>query len=422
VESSKKEMSRSSLSVTDSKTIVLTNSPGPWRTAADKKKELERVLGQHQNHKLVNAQHKVRSSEEEQEGRNKKPRLEEGGMDASGPSEAKASQPGGGAVSSNASAKSEGKKDVKKKGVSTSSSESSNGVVEPSVKDAESAQGEGVKIQSPSSGTAGVNTGVSSGKPSPTTTTTAAAATTGSASSSVTKKDDGKAEKSASAETKRPKPSPKPVDIWKMRGPANGIVALNAQKNAKRRDKGKPKNSLVGFNLDCAHVITSQFIAKATKRKEEGASAGGVGGTDIVPPLGILVRGATAGSRSGSSTPTILGATVDMATQQILPVGRLSSELQAPPISTNAGPIISQPLQENMVIAKGVEVKRTNSIGAEGVGVHVTLSSQSSGGLTAAHHLTGSAGTNGTNLQEIFNTKRKLSENSERGLKQALAG
>ena len=447
VDSNKKEMSRSSLSVTDSKTIVLTNSPGPWRAAAEKKKEVDKVLSQQKNHKLVNSvslqqqQHKVHRAEDGAEGRSKKPRLEEGVVDAkaadvtkgsgSSADDAKSGSDSGSGVLSNASGKSEGKADAKRK----SATSSGGSAVQPGVKDAESAHGEGARTPS-ASASAGVNTGVSNNPSS----TSAATGVVGEGPAPLGKKDADKADASASAETKMEssEPPPKVVDVWKMRGPANGILALNAHKNAKRQPKKKPKNNLVGFNLEAANVVTSQLTAKAVKRKEEG-SVGGLGGGDsIVAPLGgILVRGAaTAGSRSGSNTPTILGAAVDMTTQQVLPgigtvgaatvsglgVGRLSAELQAPPTSTNTGAVISQPLQENMVIAKGVEVKRTNSIGSDGVGVHVTLSSQSSGGLTAAHHPTGSAGTNGTNFKEIFNSKRKLSENSERGLKQALAG
>lgn len=433
----KKEMSRSSLSVTDSKTIVLTNSPGPWRALTDKKKEMEKVLSQ-QNHKLVNnvsSKHKLRT-EEEQEGKHKKPRMEEGGnaSDAKTASSADKAEIGG--ASSNPTIKSERKDDATKTGVSLENSGSGGDSVGLGTKHAESSQGEGGGTLSSSSAvtSAGVSTGVSSSPPS------TATENVSDSAAPPGKKDADKADESATAEPQRvPVPSPKVVDVWKMRGPSNGILAFNTHKSAKKdkvQPKKKTKNSLVGFNLESARLVTTQFAAKAVKRKEDGVSVGGLGGGDIVPPLGgILVRGATTGNRSGSSTPTVLGATVDMTTQQIFPgigaigaatisslgVGRLSAELQATPMSKKAGAVISQPLQENMVIAKGVEVKRTNSIGSDSVGVHVTLSSQSSGGLTA-HHPTGSAGTNGTDFQEIFNSKRKLSENSERGLKQALAG
>lgn len=420
--SNKKDVSRSSLSVTDSKTIVLTNSPGPWRAAGEKKKEADKLLSQQQNHKLVSSVAKVSGAvraEEEQEGgmeKNKKPRMEGGSVDAncvdsknSGSADSAKSE-----GASKSTSKTEGTSDGNK-GVA-----SSDGGHERGTKNNVSLQTKG-DCTVDDSGVAATTTGVG---------------VSSSTTSGASPQGKNCADKAAGGGSVK-EPSPKAVDVWSMKGPSNGILALNAHRGVKRDNKGKPKTpkkSLVGFNLDSALSVTSLFMAKTAKKKiEEGVVVGGLGG-DIVPSLGgILVRGSTAGSRSGANTPTILGANVDMMTQQIFPgigavgatvtglgVGRLSSDLQTTPTNSNTATVISQPLQENMVIAKGLEVKRTNSIGSDGVGVHVTLSSQSSGGLTA--HATGPAGTNGTNFKEIFNAKRRLSENSERGLKQALAG
>ena len=439
-ESSKKDMSRSSLSVTDSKTIVLTNSPTPWHSGGgggDRKRETDKLLSQQQqNHKLVNStskshHHAVEKAEkEEASSAERRSRVSRASGDAAkvvngGADKAKSE---GGVANSRSKTEGGGGGEVVKEkavtgtsngGVAAAAGGNKGGVAkEKGVAGGGVARDtppptnklkkvDSIKGQSPAASSALL------APPIPT--STGASSPSADVSKAASSPRDAGAEKEGvapSGEVKEEAKKPaKVVDVWSMKGPGNGILSLNARRNTKKPLR-KSENSVLGASAESALLITAQFVAKATKAPEVG---GAVGVADIVPPLGgILVRGAL-GGRSGSSTPTILG--IDMPTQQKLSglggvgatvsgLGRLSE--------SNSGP-----LQENKVTtAKGIEVKRTKSVGADGVGVHVTLSSA---GVTP-HLPTASTVTNGTNFQEIFSNKRKLSENSERGLKQALSG
>lgn len=434
--SNKKEMSRSSLSVTDSKTIVLTNSPTPWHSATtggggggDKKKETDKLLSQQQqNHKLINStsksHHAVEKTEKEEaslaERRLRTSRAGDAAKVASGGADKAKSEEG----AANSRSKTEGgggevarEKTViggsnggvaaaggNKGGVAKEKSVAGGGMAKDTTPTNKLKKDSIKEQQSPAASSAPLAP--------PTPMSTGASSPSADVSNAASSPRDTGAEKEGMAPCKGEKEeSAEVVDVWSMKGPGIGILSLNARRNVKKPLR-KSEIRMLGASAESALLITAQFIAKATE------VGGTVGVADMVSPLGgILVRGAL-GNRSGSSTPTILG--IDMPTQQKLSglggveatvsgLGRLSE--------SNSGP-----LQENKVAtAKGIEVKRTKSVGADGVGVHVTLSSQSSAGVTP-HLPTASTVTNGTNFQEIFSSKRKLSENSERGLKQALSG
>lgn len=449
-ESIKKDMSRSSLSVTDSKTIVLTNSPTPWHSASaggggggggDRKKEMDKLLSQQQlNHKLVNNKSKSshhsseKTEKEEASSAERRVRMSRaiGGGDA-----AKVVNGGGGGADrakseegvANSRSKTEGgggevgkEKAViggSNRGVAAAAAGNKGGVTKE-----KGVAGGGVARDTPPTNKLKKESIKERKSPAassaplapPTPASTGARSPSADVSNAAGSPRDVGAEKMGvvapcGGEKKEEAKKPvKVVDVWSMKGPGSGILSLNARRNAKKPLR-KSENIMLGASAESALRITAQFVAKAHE-------VGVVGVADIVPPLGgILVRGALGNSRSGSSTPTILG--IDVPTQQKL------SGLGAATVSglgrLSESNINSSSLQENKLTAttaaKGIEVKRTKSVGADGVGVHVTLSSQSSGGVTP-HLPTVSTVTNGTNFQEIFSTKK----NSERGLKQALSG
>ena len=214
------------------------------------------------------------------------------------------------------------------------------------------------------------------------------------------------------------------VDVWEVNGPANMILSLNvASKRTKNLSKSLNKKPVaILATMESAKLVTSKFGSKPAVRKREDSGGSSTSATaDMVtlsqPPLppqgtgGVLIH-TSANSRSGSSTPTILDG---MLAQQKL--GALSTAMAAglsgvkvtelPSIKTGDGTIVSG--------VGGMEVKRTISNPLpDGIVGHVT---------SQVDHVTASVGTNGTNFQEMFSsTKRKLSESTERGLKQALAG
>lgn len=469
VESSKKDVSRSSLSVTDSKTIVLTNSPGPWNSAGNKKKETEKLPTQQLNHKLAKSVKSHTSPPQLEEPPPPPPPPEQPEGSVPPPKTKKLPQAvrggggGGGDVKVNGvlddkksvknnKGKSEGGGGDKKRGgaASTGNNNGSGSMTTETTAAANDDGGGGASqtktnhtpTSSPKIPTSAGDTnvmGASNPAPSPanvedrgglgtTTNTTKAPA--------PTKKTDP-SPASGSRETKKDK-LPSNVDVWSVKGPANGILSLNVRHNAKRDKlllkKSKRNDNMTGASLESALLITSQFLSKtATKKKDEAGSGGG--GTDILPPLGgILVRGSI-GNRSGSSTPTILGPTDVPTVQKLSGVGASGlstgklSEIQPPAVS-NSSPQQQQQQQDSQtnsmsVASQPTGVQRINSIISDSLvgGGHMTVTvAQNLTGVTR-HSTTPSANTNGTNFQEIFSsTKRKLTESTERGLKQALAG
>lgn len=530
--SSKDAMSRSSLSVTDSKTIVLTNAPpASWQSSGttggggggggggDKKKELEKLLNQQQqNHRLTNntssqakGQTQAHSSPlgvaEEQkapptkagttitvskgDGGTREGKTEGGNRcEGSVKSVSAEEKKGGGGGGRGEERKESGDKKTPSMSNSLSSSASNGG---------------------------GVGTTSTTSHGSDPTPSTSSSASSGSVSKPASK------EPSDTKSTPPTNPSPPKrvvVDVWAARGPASGILSLNSpcpspprrgasaatsssSSSSNKKEKKSVSKRTGGASLESALLITSQFVAKGSslvagtvKKKEESGVGGGGGleGLGPPPPLGgILVRGsntattaglpvATAaavvgavsgsagagGSRSGSSTPTVLGpvtAADVVATQQKLAsigavvaaagvggggvgVGGLVGKIPAaelhsvPPLSGGVG-LISPPSQlhqENFVLAvTQADVKRTtNSVSSDRVvgvsaGGHVTLSQQQpssvpvggvAGGVLVGHTPNApTAGSNGTNFQEILSSTRlKLAETKEKGLKQALTG
>ncbi len=540
--------SRASLSVTNSKTIVLTNSPASsWHDS--KKREAataaaaaamvaEKMLGQ-QNHKLASmAAPPPRGS---------------GGAHhrkttATAQSSSEEQQRDGSASEKTAAAKS--LKSQEKVPTSTADSKLSNGATH-SLKPASSTVGEegprktsrleedraslesekrGVALEGVNGGANDrkktpsaeetrlkanpkkqnqVDTGTAAAAPSPSTANPAdpkSADVSGAPSSADTRPSSSSQQSSSSTEQppkvdtptegRGQKPSEEAaaaaVDVWTMKGPGRGLLALSvrpAKKHGIAKEltaaatmavKKRKNDVLTGASLESARFITAQFTALAAKKEEEESATGGSASSAETLPLlgGILVRGdaatatppivgggttTPATARSGSNTPTILGpassiAITELPSQQKLVGGaaaaaaamatatgltggtacsKLGSDLS---LATTAKGLSSlQKLQQenklgsNQVTTPLESTKRTtNSISdghaaVGGVVGHVTLAQSTvgggGGGGVAHHHQTASTGTNGTNFQELFSsTKRKLSENTEKGLKQALAG
>lgn len=218
---------------------------------------------------------------------------------------------------------------------------------------------------------------------------------------------------------------PAEVDVWAVNGPASLIRSLNI---SSKKDRILPKRLnkkgvAISATLESAKLVTSKFCSKATARKREdsGSSSSACAAADVplsLPPPaqgpgGVLIH-ASANSRSGSSTPTIIDG---MLAQQKL--GALSTVMAAGLSGVKVTELPSAKAGESAIISGGggvVDVKRTNTNSLpDGIMGHVTSQQ--------VDHVTASVGTNGTNFQEMFSsTKRKLSESTERGLKQALAG
>ena len=412
----KRNVSRSSLSVTDSKTIILTNSPAPRPPAtptpaaaasasADKKKETDKALSQ-QNHRLP----------------------------ASTKSQVSTPNAGDKDKKSLPDTQSEGVKGGVDKVESVGANEVKGGVKEDEKTKARKPENDNKDAKSKSEPASATQT------PS----NTSDATTPAPAKSNTSKESTEPAKKTE--ENARKSPS-KVVGVWSMRGPANGILSMNTSRGARRKERAeKRKSKSSGPSVDSAKLITSQFATKIPKKDETGS---GATTTDVLPPsLGnILVRGTTAaaaaGNRSGSNTPTIIGTTATAA--NIVAQQKLAGLSTAAAMVTSLGaaagvgklpvplaalaPIVTTTLQENIatataaatIVSQGSEVKRTNSV-ADRVGAagHVILAQPSAGGVV---HPAVSTGTNGTSIQEIFSsTKRKLSEGKGQGLKQALAG
>lgn len=384
----RKDVSRSSLSVTNSKTIVLTNPPTSWQ---DKKKEVDRLLNQQQqNHRLPSSSSNVKSRvTPPSEGGRESKKCDGVGEGVKGSGDH--TTPRGVASSEGelkgAASEEKTVRKLEKTGDGSDRKEQTKSDKTPS---ASSVAATATKDAEPSAG-------VSDAPSLPT--------------KSSSKDSDPPVEEKKTVGNEK---SPEVVDVWSMRGPANGLLSLNVRTGARKRDRvepGKPLKGTESVSVESAHLITSQFASKTVKKEEGGA-------TEVLQPPtslgGILLR--ATGNRSGSSTPTILGS-ADMITQQklasmVTSLGKLPIELTptTPPVQQENTPFL------------GSEVKRTKSVSDRvGAAGHVILSQPSAGGV--AHHPTVSTGTNGTSIQDIFNsTKRKLSESKGQGLKQALAG
>ncbi len=427
-----KDVSRSSLSVTDSKTIVLTNSPAPWHSGAsgDKKKEADKL---HQNHKLagngsLQAKKALNSHGENGQVSKKLKKLvqDEDSKQNNIPSTAsspplgvdsKASGGGGGGSSGSGGGSSAsgggggGGSDVATGGSNNTKSESNGGGMGRGQKDETDKGAVLGATKGPNGVTSGENrnTSTANNRGAP---VKDPSASDGGGSETLSQPENSTVVAPKADETKE-------QDVWSLKGPSNGILSMNVRANAKRNKahlrKLRKSDLLTVPTLQSALLVTSQFVAKPltaapAKKKDEAVS-----NLDALPSIGGMLVRSSSGSRSGSSTPTILNS---MDAQKwsggIGSIGATVASLSASKL-TELSSIQQQ--QENMV-SKGSDGKRTNSVSDGSVG-HGT-----SQGISQQQHTNvSSPGTNGTNFQEIFSsTKRKLSENTERGIKQALAG
>ena len=405
VDSSTKDRSRSSLSVTDSKTIILTNTPAPWHTTGDKKREGNKVLANQQNHKLVGNVSQLKPSV-----------LPPSQLPLQGEESNTNTVSGSNLETSVSGNKKSTNGDLERLSGGNGETQLKNGALV--AKEQPGATIEQTKIKTEdtvATTTDGVDTSDIK-KP------TSALADCTSESSDNTEKRVEADEKNNNVSEK----SPKEVNVLSLKGPASGVLLLNVHSSAKKDKanfkKSKKNSMLTGATLESALSITSQFVEKVAKKKDDMANL------DILPHLGgILVR-SSSGSRSGSSTPTILSVN-DLQTQQkwagIGNIGAAVSGIGASKLVEIQIPTTNNsPQSQETTVPQGTDVKRTNFV-SDGIASHVTsqvghVSSQNTTGVT--RH-SASPGTNGTNFQELFNsTKRKLSESTERGLKQALAG
>lgn len=433
-----KDVSRSSLSVTNSKTIILTNTPTPTPHPAatvDKRKVDDKMLNQQQqqNHKLVSMSglHKrgltpsvERSSKKPlQDGTNpvvdskssvgvaevprNKSADEARTVIGSGGGQSKGSTGnGGGGVEQN-KMKEKGRTAIKETPGGSGSSNSGGGSVGGG-----GVVGSDGAVKNPVPEAVGTGSSASSTVPN-------------SVSSNHVKV---VKEKPTSCLKRAPPKEPVEVDVWEVNGPANMILSLNA---SSKREKTQPKRLkkkpiVVSATLESAKLVTSKFGSKPASKKREGSTSSLNNSTtadmihSLPPPQpqapgGILIH-TSANSRSGSSTPTILNSLDGMLAQQKL--GTLSTAMATGLSGVKVTELPSTKTGESTVVGGGggggLDVKRTNANSLpDGIVGHMT---------SQVDHVTTSVGTNGTNFQDMFTTKRKLSESTERGLKQALAG
>ena len=431
-----KDVSRSSLSVTNSKTIVLTNTPASSQHSAstgDKKKAAENKGLQ--NHKLIGMSGGQKKWSAPVTERQSKKQLQDGTNPVA------SAGGGGGGGASRTKSVDELKATASSGGESSDIGGGGGGQVngmegnEELSKTKEKATVEGVKAavvganavkettpggderRGESGGgvggdTAGTGSGRSSVPPAPATLAKPIK------------------EKSSSVVRRSPPKDPVDVDIWSVNGPGSRILSLNS---STLKEKTHPKRLLkkhicVLANVESAKAITSKFGVKVTSKKSESGSLGPSSVGDLTmaslsaqaqgPPGLLLHTPSSASSRSGSSTPTILNSLDGVLAQQKL--GALGTAMAASLSGVKVTELPSTKSSETTLSSTnssigGADMKRTstNSV-PDGIVGHVT---------SQVDHVTSSVGTNGTNFQDMFNTsKRKLSESTERGLKQALAG
>ena len=448
---STKDVSRSSLSVTDSKTIVLTNAPASSQqqgvASGDKKKGENKGL---QNHKLNGGNGMLKKWSSLSADRTSKKPLPDGtnlpvdprlvGVVTGGTSGVARTKSvdelksGAGAGSNavggrgsvggmvNGQGGTTGELDKNKEGVpgdGNSSKMQGEPEREGQVKLSNEARGGVVKARP-----------VSDQNPAP------PASVTASQSKSV---------KSKPFITVRQSPPSEPVDIdiWSVSGPGNKIRSLNhssqREKNHLKRLRKKPISTFA--TIESAKAVSSKFGIKILSKRSDSGILGSssVGdlpmGLTAQNPAGVLLHSSSASSRSGSSTPTILNSIEGALAQQKL--GALGTAMAAGlsgvkvtvPSAAKAGG------ETSIVTGANVASGSSSSASVDGTGAgavgdqkRTTNANSISDGIVGhvtsqVDHVTASVGTNGTNFQEMFNSsKRKLSESTERGLKQALAG
>ncbi len=235
-----------------------------------------------------------------------------------------------------------------------------------------------------------------------------------------------------------PPKEPAEVDIWTVNGPGNRILSLNStatrEKVHPKRLKKKPIT--VSAAQESAKVVTSKFGLKLPTKRSDGSGLGSSSVGDLTMALssqgpgGLLLHSSSStNSRSGSCTPTILDGV--LAQQKLGALGtaiaaglsgvkvtELPSAAKSSAEVATGHVVASNALSSSSSssVGGGVDMKRTSSVNS--------VSSDGIVGHAQVDHVTASVGTtNGTNFQEMYNSsKRKLSESTERGLKQALAG
>lgn len=177
-------------------------------------------------------------------------------------------------------------------------------------------------------------------------------------------------------------------NAWLMSGPESGLLQLN--KPMKHRggseETGVNTRHSVFATVNSALSVTTQF-QQTLKKKEDLLSSNAV----------VHTHNSTV-SRSGPIVPVVTSA--DAAPQP---------HLKQPNIVTTIGANTLKVASELSSDKVGLVDKRTSGIAA-GQGLPTALVARRA------------STTNGTNYQEIFHTAHRISETTERGLKQALAG
>ena len=182
------------------------------------------------------------------------------------------------------------------------------------------------------------------------------------------------------SETKTPvPPEPEPPSNWLMDGPPASILQLNTRNNS--QTNSSQNNCKMVSMSEAAVAITSQFLQNPVK--EEGSVP--MRGNEQLPSPLQVARAVPLALNREIHLPVVQG-TVPMTTS------RLPTSLPPTP-NTQVAPKLEglpQMVDKRAVSAQSLVARRTS--------------------------------TNGSNYPEIFHTARRLSETTERGLKQALAG
>jgi len=229
------------------------------------------------------------------------------------------------------------------------------------------------------------------------------------------------------------------VDIWSVNGPGSKILSLSSfSQRGKTRIKRLQRKPTASVSVESAKGIASKFGIKVPPKRSDGTILGSssvgdlsVGHTGQSPAGVLLHSSSSASSRSGSSTPTILNSLEGALAQQKL--GALGTAMAAGLSGVKVTvPSAAKTGETSIISGANVASGSSSSASVDGAGAgdqkRTTNANSISDGIVGhvtsqVDHVTASVGTNGTNFQEMFNSsKRKLSESTERGLKQALAG
>ena len=408
------DVSRTSLSRADCKTIVLTNTPSSTlhlAATAGEKRKMEDRQPHHQNHKVAGMGGGIlkrgHSSTAERLSK-KQPQV------GSNPVLGK---PSGVCVDEMSRSRSTAEAKVETSSGSDQINDS-RGVCPVSVVEQNKVKGRGRTAVGASDGQGGVgdaSVGGGGGTDGVKGSSPDIVGACGSISSSVSSSNLLKAmkERPRPSDLKRPLGSEQ-VNAWETNGPSSLTCLLSVPK--KRKTKTKKSSSVL---LDSAKVMTSTFVVTRlpARKKDESTSSSTCAAKDgfhlLSPqgPGGILIH-SPANSRSGANTTTLLSTREGIQKLGALGPGIMAGlsgvKVELPSTKTTAG--------DSAVTSGSVamDIKRTNvSTLPDGIVGHVT---------SQVDHVTASMGTNGTSSFDPTTNNRVPELPDRGGLKNALTG